>query len=226
MAENNINNSLAGKLLAVQAALKAPKGRSGYGYNYRSADDILEAVKPLLAKAGITLALSDRVEQIGDRYYLHSIATLYGEGAFLSASGWAVEPDKLASMAPPQITGTASSYARKRALEGLFLLDNEKDVDSKDVQDAIRNSRKGGTQKRQEAAPAKKQASPANSGGDGMHKARHRLAVVMAQNKISPEEARELCQKRFGKTSAAELSLDEVKKFSESLPEWAAESMA
>lgn len=128
-------------LLLIQQGVKAPKSEKGYGYEYRTTDGILKIAKPLMAEAGVICTLSDESMQVGTRYYVKATATLIdiATGDSISASGVAVEPDKLASMAPPQITGTSSTYARKRALEGLFLLDNEKDVDSKEVQDAIQN---------------------------------------------------------------------------------------
>jgi hypothetical protein len=129
-------------LLLIQQGVKAPKSEKGYGYEYRTTDGILKIAKPLMAEAGVICTLSDESMQVGSRYYVKATATLIdiATGDSISASGVAVEPDKLASMAPPQITGTSSTYARKRALEGLFLLDNEKDVDSKEVQDAIQNA--------------------------------------------------------------------------------------
>lgn len=129
-------------LLLIQQGVKAPKSEKGYGYDYRTTDGILKIAKPLMAEAGVICTLSDESMQVGNRYYVKATATLIdiATGDSISASGVAVEPDKLASMAPPQITGTSSTYARKRALEGLFLLDNEKDVDSTEVQDAIQNA--------------------------------------------------------------------------------------
>ena len=118
-------------LLSIQQGIKAPKDKKGYGYEYRKADGIMQAAKPLLQENGVICILSDQAVSIGNRYYVESTARLIdiATGDVIEAKGTAVEPDKLASMAPPQITGTASTYARKRALEGLFLLDNEKDVD-------------------------------------------------------------------------------------------------
>ena len=129
-------------LLSIQQAIVAPKDQEGYGYKYRTADGILQAVKPRLKEAGAICTLSDEIVQVGERYYVKATATIIdiATGDSLVATGVANEPNELANMEPPQITGTASTYARKRALEGLFLLDNEKDVDSKEVQDAIQAS--------------------------------------------------------------------------------------
>lgn len=121
------------KLLHIQSRLKAPKGNyNSFGkYKYRSCEDILEAVKPLLAEEGLTLTLSDEIEQIGDRYYVRATASLYeNENLIEIVSAYAREEDTKKGMDASQITGTASSYARKYALNGLFLIDDTKDADT------------------------------------------------------------------------------------------------
>lgn len=120
------------KLAEVQKALKAPKGQynSFAKYNYRSCEDILEALKPILGDA--TVFIYDELVQIGDRYYVKANATfLYGEEA-VSATAFAREEVEKKGMDASQITGMASSYARKYALNGLFLIDDTKDADTKD----------------------------------------------------------------------------------------------
>ena len=121
------------KLIHIQSRLKAPKGNyNSFGkYKYRSCEDILEAVKPLLAEEGLTLTLSDGIEQIGDRYYVRATASLYeNENLIEIVSAYAREEDNKKGMDASQITGTASSYARKYALNGLFLIDDTKDADT------------------------------------------------------------------------------------------------
>ena len=121
------------KLIRIQGKLKAPKGNyNSFGkYKYRSCEDILEAVKPLLAEEGLTLILSDEVEQIGDRYYVRATASLYDEALVTTVSAYAREEDnKKGYGCASQITGAASSYARKYALNGLFLIDDTKDADT------------------------------------------------------------------------------------------------
>jgi hypothetical protein len=120
------------KLVDIQKKLKAPKGQfNKFGkYYYRSCEDILEAVKPILADAGCTLTLSDEVVLIGDRYYVKAIAWLKGEDVDEVVTAYAREADNKAGMDSSQITGTASSYARKYALNGLFCIDDTKDADS------------------------------------------------------------------------------------------------
>lgn len=122
------------KLTAIQQELKAPKNQfNNFGkYNYRSCEDILEGVKPLLKKHELTLRIDDSIIQIGERYYVQATAILSdGENAIVTKAS-AREADKKSGMDASQITGAASSYARKYALNGLFAIDDTKDADTKD----------------------------------------------------------------------------------------------
>lgn len=121
------------RLLEIQRRLKAPKNqRNNFGkYNYRSAEDILEAVKPLLAEQGLLLVLNDDVVMIGDRYYIKATATITDGAEFqVTNTAFARESETKTGMDASQITGTASSYARKYCLNGLLLIDDNKDADT------------------------------------------------------------------------------------------------
>ena len=123
------------KLVTIQKELKAPKGQyNSFGkFRYRSCEDILEAVKPLLLKYKCTLTLSDEIELKGDRYYIKANALLTDtedDKGFILNTAYAREADSKSGMDASQITGTASSYARKYALNGLFLIDDTKDADT------------------------------------------------------------------------------------------------
>lgn len=122
------------KLSEIQNELKAPKSnRNTFGnYNYRSAEDILEAAKPICKKHNTTLVLSDELQNIGDRYYIKATAKLIDHEAISSieVSAYAREEETKKGMDGSQITGTASSYARKYALNGLFNIDDTKDADT------------------------------------------------------------------------------------------------
>lgn len=126
--------SIYEKLFNIQQKLNAPKNqRNNFGnYNYRSCEDILEAVKPLLSENKCVLKLSDEIIYTGERYHVKAIATLTdietGEKEF--ADGWAREEESKKGMDGSQITGASSSYARKYALNGLFCIDDNKDSDS------------------------------------------------------------------------------------------------
>lgn len=120
------------KVVAVQSELKAPKNQyNSFGeYKYRSCEDILEGVKPLLKKYGLYLKLSDAVELIGDRYYIKATATLSDGDNCISTSAYAREALEKKKSDVSQVTGAASSYARKYALNGLLAIDDTKDADS------------------------------------------------------------------------------------------------
>ena len=126
------------KIVKIQTSLKAPKNqRNTFGnYNYRSCEDILEAVKPLLKETNLHLTLNDEVELVGDRYYIRATATISSgakteDGRFetLQVCGFARETVARRGMDESQITGAASSYSRKYALNGLFCIDDTKDSD-------------------------------------------------------------------------------------------------
>lgn len=121
-------------LFNIQQKLKAPKGQhNDYGgYNYRSCEDILEAVKPLLKANNCVLTINDELEMIGERYYVKATATLkyLEDGDYISNSAYAREPAEKKGADLSQITGACSSYARKYALNGLFCIDDVKDADA------------------------------------------------------------------------------------------------
>lgn len=130
------------KLLNIQTELKAPKNQySDFGkYHYRSCEDILEGLKPLLVKYKATIVIEDEIVQIGDRYYIKATAKLLdwsNEGNFdyIQTTAYAREDENKAKMDLSQMTGSASSYARKYALNGLFAIDDTKDNDAQPKQD-------------------------------------------------------------------------------------------
>lgn len=132
-----MNKSVSEKLQAVQIELKAPKGQyNSFGkYHYRSCEDILEAVKPLLQKHRLLLCLGDSLEEIGGRVYVRATATVTDidsieSESYVSVSAYAREDESKNGMDGSQITGSSSSYARKYALNGLFLIDDCKDADA------------------------------------------------------------------------------------------------
>ena len=134
------------KVIAIQSKLKAPKGQyNSFGkYNYRSCEDILEGVKPLLSEQGLILTIEDSIEMIGDRYYVKATATLSDETNSISTSAYAREPLEKKGADASQVTGATSSYARKYALNGLLCIDDTKDADTmnntkQDTQETVYN---------------------------------------------------------------------------------------
>ena len=126
--------TLQQKLIEIQAELKAPKSQFNKfgGYNYRNCEDILEAVKPLCAKHDVVPLLSDEIVMIGERYYVKSIAKITDGKDEITTTAFARESFDKKGMDESQITGSASSYARKYALNGLFCIDDTKDADFMD----------------------------------------------------------------------------------------------
>lgn len=127
-----MNQKTSNPLAEIQAKLKAPKGQfNSFGkYHYRSAEDILEAVKKVVNPMGFSITLTDRVQEIGGRIYVEAMATLFNGELEYSATGYAREEETKKGMDGSQITGAASSYARKYALNGLFAIDDTKDSDA------------------------------------------------------------------------------------------------
>ena len=146
------------KLNKIQSQLKAPKNqRNNFGgYNYRSCEDIMEAVKPLLEATGTVLTVSDDIVAVGNRVYVKATATLMDEtGDHIENSAFAREAEAKKGMDESQITGAASSYARKYALNGLFCIDDTKDADATNT---YGKDEKTPAQKAQETRQANKAA--------------------------------------------------------------------
>lgn len=194
-------------LMAVQAELKAPKKqRNNFGkYNYRSCEDIIEAVKPLLKENGLFLTMSDDIVLIGDRYYVKATVSVTDilTGESVQTSALAREAAQKKGMDESQVTGTASSYARKYALNGLFAIDDNRDADT----DEYARQTKGSTndELRSEAI--------------------HSLATEMQRVGASGEEVSALCGVKFGKTASRDLSTGELRQLSANLGSWIAEQM-
>lgn len=147
------------ELVKIQQELKAPKNQyNSFGkYKYRSCEDILEAVKPLLSNC--TLTLSDEVKEVGGVPYVEATATLSGDGTSCSVSAQAGISINRKGMDVAQSFGASSSYARKYALAGLFLLDDTKDPDTQDNRDSNKDVKKIS------AAQAKKEMKEAHENG-------------------------------------------------------------
>lgn len=152
-------------LQSIQQSLVAPKGQyNSFGkYSYRSAEDILEALKPILQEHDAVLILQDGIVQIGDRYYVEATATLYAVGETIGTTAYAREDDSKKGMDGSQVTGAASSYARKYALNGLFMIDDNKDPDT----DEYHNQNNQGSSKQQKPAGQKEQSTKTPSKSNG-----------------------------------------------------------
>lgn len=171
------------KLLNIQRDLKAPKSQyNSFGkYNYRNCEDILEAVKPLCAREKACLTISDEVVQRGDRYYIQATATLHDAetGVIIAlVTAYAREEAEKKGMDGSQVTGAASSYARKYALNGLFDIDDTKDADSDEKSD---KPAKSGTSGAKPVAASKKPSEadkPAETPQDALQEAMNTPVVL------------------------------------------------
>jgi hypothetical protein len=120
------------KMVKIQSELKAPKNQvNSFGkYKYRSCEDIIEAVKPLLAKEGLYMNISDEIVEVGGKNYVKAVATIFDGENQISSSAVARESIDKKGMDDAQQTGATSSYSRKYALNGIFGIDDQKDADS------------------------------------------------------------------------------------------------
>ena len=206
-------------LMAVQAELKAPKGQhNSFGkYDYRSAEDIIEAVKPLLKDNGLFLTMSDDIVQIGDRYYVKATVSVTDivTGESVQTSALAREAAQKKGMDESQVTGTASSYARKYALNGLFAIDDTKDADT----DQYKQQTSG-------AERAKKLKAPvtASQNEDLMAKAKRQLKAEVDRIGCTWDEVRAISGLKLGKTETKEMSAGEVSNLAVNLEKWIEES--
>ena len=200
-------------LMAVQAELKAPKSQhNSFGkYDYRSAEDIIEAVKPLLKENGLFLTMSDDIVQIGDRYYVKATVSVTDivTGESVQTSALAREAAQKKGMDESQVTGTASSYARKYALNGLFAIDDTKDADTDQYQ-----------QQTSGAGRAQKLKAP----DEEMTKAKRQLKAEVDRIGCTWDEVRAISGLKLGKTETKEMSADEVSNLASNLEKWIEES--
>lgn len=176
------------KVVAIQTELKAPKGQfNKFGnYKYRSLEDINEAVKPLLARENLQLTVSDELILIGERYYIKATAMISDfAGNKVVVHGYARESEQKKGMDDSQITGTASSYARKYALNGLFLIDDTKDADTDEFADQTK-----GSSNKQSKQSSNKQTKPKNNLTDSQKQiAVSKMTEFAKKQNVSLEQA-------------------------------------
>ena len=219
-------------LMAVQAELKAPKNqRNNFGkYNYRSCEDIVEAVKPLLKENGLFLNMSDDIVLIGDRYYVKATVSVTDivTGESVQTSALAREAAQKKGMDESQVTGTASSYARKYALNGLFAIDDTKDADTDQYKQQTNGSQtaQNGAGRVQNVKPNNYTKAPAKASQneDLMVKAKHQLKAEVDRIGCTWDEVRAISAVKLGKTETKEMSADEVSNLAAHLEKWIEES--
>ena len=197
------------KLNIIQSKLKAPKGQyNTFGnYNYRSCEDILEALKPLLAENKMTLIINDNIEQLGERYYLKATCTLFDAetGEKVSNSAYARETETKKAMDAAQITGSVSSYARKYALNGLFAIDDTKDSDT--------NENYKQTQKNQSNAQK-------NAQGVDILKVRNEIAQTLKAKNYDFNKFVEYLKKTYGVEKIENLPVEKLMELKNTVSHW------
>lgn len=181
---------LTEKLAKLQVNLKAPKNLyNSFGkYKYRNVEGIQEALKPMLDEYKVTVTLADEIVETGGRVYVKATATIADceSGEALSVSAYAREAESKKGMDDAQVTGATSSYARKYALNGLFLLDDTKDVDTEEYQ----SQSKRGTTK---AKPKSDDGLPFEIGDDAPKSYREQLREFCKENNYDPKSIIQIC---------------------------------
>ena len=172
----------------IQHKLKAPKGQyNSFGkYNYRSCEDILEGVKPLLKEHNLALLIDDEIVQIGERYYVKATARITDGREIVSATAYAREPDTKKGMDESQITGATSSYARKYALNAFLCIDDTKDADTMD------NSKKPVQQTQETVYNWQTLKARATQGGISEDELKHYLKETLKVN-----ESKDMTQEHY-----------------------------
>ncbi len=191
-------------LMAVQRDLKAPKGQQNkFGnYKYRSAEDIIEAVKPLLNENGLILNMTDDVVMVGERIYIKATVSVIdvANGDTVTTTALARESAIKKGMDDSQVTGTASSYARKYALNGLFAIDDTKDADTNEYQQTQVNS---------------------NRANEERHGALKVLNDAIKKVGVKPAEVAAIVEAKFGKTGGTKaMTVKEIYELADNLSKW------
>lgn len=199
-------------LMAVQRDLKAPKGQyNDFGnYKYRSAEDIIEAVKPLLNENGLILNMTDDVVMIGDRIYIKATVSVIdvANGDTVAATAFAREALTKKKSDDSQITGLASSYARKYALNGLFAIDDAKDADTNEYHQQTQ------TQTQQTQVNS-------NRAHEERHGALKVLNNAIKTTGIKPAEVAAIVGAKFGKTGGTkDMTVKEMYELADNLSKW------
>lgn len=213
------NKSILANLLAVQRELKVEKGQKNKfgGYNYRSAEDIIEKAKPLCIENGLLLTTTDEMQQVGDRIYLVVTATVTDilSGESFSTKAMAREPLSQKGMSESQLTGTAESYAKKRALGNLFAIDDTKDPDTDEYRRESQN-RAGASGNGNANNVSRQGGNGAQTGAQAAKTANDKASAVRALNEemkrtgASGKEVQQIAEAMVHKSSVNDMTAYEV----------------
>ena len=200
-----MEKSLVKKMVVIQQKLKAPKNqRNNFGkYNYRSCEDIMEGVKPLLAEQELLLTVTDTVEFLEGRFYVKATATVTDGEKSISTAAYAREPEVKKGMDDSQITGSCSSYARKYALNGLFAIDDTKDSDIEEYQSKAKTSTK---QVAKQVAKKEVQTPISNE----LKTLLHQVASMAKAKNLSANRMKEIMQLNFKVKESKNLTVEQA----------------
>ena len=206
-------------LSAIQNELKAPKNQFNKfgGYNYRNCEDILEALKPILAKHNAINLLTDEVVQIGNRYYIKATATLQVGDEKISVDAYAREEESKKGMDSSQLTGSTSSYARKYALNGLYAIDDNKDADAQSSEN-LNNHTEKTTNKNSNVQSVSNQVTPDAEKQTLVDAINSQIKKIHNITGMQPEFIKKTAQTN---TKCEGKTIDELRKINHYVAEWA-----
>lgn len=216
-------NTIFQKLQNIQSRLKVEnKNYNDFGgYSYRSCEDILEAVKPLLLENNLALVMTDEVEAVGERYYIQATAILYDteNGTNISATAYAREAKEKKKMDDAQVTGSSSSYARKYALNGLFAIDDAKDSDflNKDEAYTANQQTRQNTQQGQQGRQSNQQRSnPSNI----LESSRKEISQMLKAKNIQNRDFINWLKKNFNTDKLDGLQVNQLNAIKSQVASW------
>lgn len=215
-------NTIFQKLQNIQSKLKVEKKNynSFGGYSYRSCEDILEAVKPLLVENNLALVMTDQVEAVGERYYIKATAILYDteNGTNISATAYAREAKEKKKMDDAQVTGSSSSYARKYALNGLFAIDDAKDSDF--LNQGENTARQQGRQNTQQGQQGRQNNQQGNNPNNILENTRREISQMLKAKHIQNKDFINWLKKNYNTDKLDGLQVNQLNTIKSQVASW------
>ncbi len=216
-------NTIFQKLQNIQSRLKVEKKNynSFGGYSYRSCEDILEAVKPLLVENNLALVMTDEVEAVGERYYIQATAILYDteNGTNISATAYAREAKEKKKMDDAQVTGSSSSYARKYALNGLFAIDDAKDSDFLNKDEGYTANQQG-RQNTQQGQQGRQNNQQGNNPNNILESTRREISQTLKVKKIQNRDFINWLKKNYNTDKLDGLQVNQLNVIKNQVASW------
>lgn len=215
-------NTIYQKLQNIQSRLKVEKKNYNDfgGYSYRSCEDILEAVKPLLLENNLALVMTDEVEAVGERYYIQATAILYDteNGTNISATAYAREAKEKKKMDDAQVTGSSSSYARKYALNGLFAIDDAKDSDF--LNQGENTARQQGRQNTQQGQQGRQSNQQRSNPSNILENSRKEISQMLKAKNIQNRDFINWLKKNFNTDKLDGLQVNQLNAIKSQVASW------